>query len=426
MKNLIILLSALLMFFGCDRMKTTKQLCQMSDKDQLIQERISRLQDSNLNKEIKTALKNKDSAFIKCMLKHGYARYDEMFVEKDNELIIAIISSGWDVAEIEPLLTEISVADLRSLLMFACSRGNLELTKLLLNKGASINYLSAEGRTPLSSAVSSGNLELVKFLIESGAGKKLGSPLSAALNLQDKEKASQIANYLLDVGVKYSFEDLLLASKLGIENVVDRLLELGVSPVSDWNTYTPLMAACEGGHIDVIKRLLKTDAGKRYYTRRSCGNGYQNFSMGLDQSRIVDHPGSPLYLTNALLYAVWAGNIEATKLLLKAGANPNYDTFSICEEDRKDYQQNAYYSNYGCIITPLIVASYNGNKEIIKLLIEYGADINYQCKEYPSLHTQIVYKYKHPKKADPITRTAISVAKDDETQNLLAQLGASN
>lgn len=54
-------------------------------------------------------------------------------------------------------------------LQFYAERGNVQITKSLLSKGANVNHKSADGSTPLVFAVQSGNLKVIKLLIEHGA-----------------------------------------------------------------------------------------------------------------------------------------------------------------------------------------------------------------------------------------------------------------
>lgn len=461
MKKITIFLSMLIVFGGCDSFKqsnslqTTKELCQISRDPELIKQRIQYLYESGLDKEIIDGLEKKDVSFLKCLLDYNYDGIRLMIENKPSDIsgsyssftplenkhidtiLHRVIASGWGKAEILPLLDSITAIDTpdskgNSPLMLACLNGDIELAELLLQKGGNINFLSQNMDTPLSFAVASGRLDLVKFLIEAGSGKNLGnSPLSIALRLEDKKKADAIADYLLKVGVKYKEEYLVTAAKHGMPQVVNRLLSLGVSPISTWDTYTPLMAASAYGHVEVVRQLLKTKAGKKYYKERICNSSYKYFSAGLDQPKIVGYDHFFLWEENptnhhqlmaatALLYATKSDSVEIVKLLLEAGADPNYNTSIICREDRERYHKNQSQTilnaRSGCFVTPLILASERGNQEMIKLLVKHGAKIDFQCKENPSSWNRLMNKEK------TIVRTAFSVAKNQETRNLLARL----
>lgn len=63
-------------------------------------------------------------------------------------------------------------------------KGNPEIAKLLIEKGADVNSVGFEGITPLASAVSLGNKEVIKALIAKGANanKKDSNGLSPLMN----------------------------------------------------------------------------------------------------------------------------------------------------------------------------------------------------------------------------------------------------
>lgn len=58
------------------------------------------------------------------------------------------------------------------------------------------------------------------------------------------------------------------------------------------------------------------------------------------------------------------GQVEVLEALLRAGADPNY-----C--DPKDYSEHP----------PLHLACNRGRFECVRLLVQYGASVNYQCRD---------------------------------------------
>ncbi len=63
--------------------------------------------------------------------------------------------------------------DNKSLLMFVVEKGNYQLTKLFLDKGADINHANSKGFTALMVAAFFGYTSIVKLLLEYGANCKL-------------------------------------------------------------------------------------------------------------------------------------------------------------------------------------------------------------------------------------------------------------
>jgi len=115
---------------------------------------------------------------------------------------------------------------------------------------------------------------------------------------------------------------------------VQRLLNLGLSPhFQNHEGYTPLMAACYGGHIDITRFLLERGA---HIESKDC------------------------YGYTALLEAAKAGKPLIIEFLLRKGADPNVATTSGA--------------------TPLMWTSYLGCERCAELLLDRGADIEARSK----------------------------------------------
>lgn len=85
---------------------------------------------------------------------------------------------------------------------------------------------------------------------------------------------------------------------------------------------------------------------------------------GFDVNAVLCEDRSTMYedrRSTALYFAVINNNIEATEMLLQAGANPNLDTFS-----------------------PLLVALRQGCMRTVMLLVEHGANVNAYVPTHPT------------------------------------------
>lgn len=120
---------------------------------------------------------------------------------------------------------------------------------------------------------------------------------------------------------------------------------------------TPLIRACGRQKLKAVKKLLELGANPNLVSK----NGY-----------------NPLY---AALIGAWEDapiNIDTriVALLLKYGADPNYN-YHIANCGLNNNETNVIEDS----ITPLIFAiNYNCKIEVIKLLVDYGANINYKTR----------------------------------------------
>lgn len=97
----------------------------------------------------------------------------------------------------------------------ACSRGHVEIARLLLQFGANHSETALSGIRPLHEAIENGHIEIVRLLLSYGADPCLATysgqlPISLA---EDKEMEDFLTAYLIDInhkdGIKNSwhFED---------------------------------------------------------------------------------------------------------------------------------------------------------------------------------------------------------------------------
>ena len=82
-------------------------------------------------------------------------------------------------------------------LQYSCQNGNKEISELLINLGANINWKDKNGNTCLHYAVNSGNKSLVKKLILLGANKNIKNEDGhSPLDLAENDKNSEIIDML--------------------------------------------------------------------------------------------------------------------------------------------------------------------------------------------------------------------------------------
>ncbi len=181
-------------------------------------------------------------------------------------------------------------------LLEAVKNNEIKKVRIRLVKGADVNFVGPDGKTPLHIASWNGNTEIVKLLVAKGAN----------VNAVDNE----------------GWTPLHRASRNGHTEIVKLLLAAGANVNAvDEDEYTPLHPASRHGHIEVVKLLLA--------------------APGIDINA-VDKDDNEAW--TPLHWAVANRNTEIVKLLLAAGAktsvldNEERTALDLAREDSEDIE----------------------------------------------------------------------------------------
>ncbi|XP_029115097.1 ankyrin-2 [Scleropages formosus] len=219
-------------------------------------------------------------------------------------------------------------------LHIAAHYGNVNVSTLLLNRGAAVDFTARNGITPLHVASKRGNTNMVNLLLDRGAQ--------------------------IDAKTRDGLTPLHCAARSGHDSSVEVLLEKGAPLLARTkNGLSPLHMAAQGDHVECVKHLLQHQAPVDDVT--------------LD------------YLT-ALHVAAHCGHYRVTKLLLDKRANPNARALNgftplhiACKKNRVKVME--LLVKYGAAIqaitesglTPIHVAAFMGHLSIVLLLLQNGA-----------------------------------------------------
>ena len=246
------------------------------------------------------------------------------------------------------------------------------IARLLLKHGVDVHLKNTKQDTALLWAASKGRLEITQLLLDHGANP----------NEENVHGAAPL--HLVSSG-EYNSQER------GV-SIVRVLLEHGANPNARQKIkYTPLHTAAVHGMLEIVQALLDHGANPRAETERrdtalhlvSRGK-YDSQEHGVGIARLLLKHGVDVHLKNtkqdtALLWAASKGRLEITQLLLEHGANPN--------------EENVHGA------TPLHLVSsgeYNSQEHgvgIARLLLEHGANPNARQKsKYTPLHTATLNK----------------------------------
>jgi ankyrin repeat protein len=211
-------------------------------------------------------------------------------------------------------------------LLHDASRGNhIQTVRALVNRGARCDIQDENGRTALYVSAETGSFEVTKFIVQRQEVYYGEDELKYTVTL---DTASTII-YRLNVQEKDGNTPLHLAAEAGNTSSVLYLLSVG----SDWRIFNtrgeyPLTLAARFARNDTVNLML------------------QRFSTVTCEE----------IMTGALTAAIVAGQVDTTALLLSSGA-------AVSEGENEK---------------PIHIASRMRHREIVDLLLKYGASLSFR------------------------------------------------
>ncbi|XP_015377737.1 PREDICTED: ankyrin repeat domain-containing protein 17-like isoform X3 [Diuraphis noxia] len=256
-------------------------------------------------------------------------------------------------------------------LMYACAGGHVDTVKELLNYGANVEDHNENGHTPLMEAASAGHVPVAKILLEHGAGINTHSN-------EFKESALTLACYKGHL----EMVRFLLAAGADQEHKTDEM-------------HTALMEASMDGHVEVARLLLDsgaqvnmpTDSFESPLTLAACGGHVELALLLIDRGANIEEVNDEGY--TPLMEAAREGHEDMVSVLLSKGANINAQTEETQETaltlaccggflDVADFLiKNGAILELGAS-TPLMEAAQEGHIDLVRYLLECGADVHAQ------------------------------------------------
>jgi len=258
------------------------------------------------------------------------------------------------------------------ILITAAAKGDTDMLNLLLHYGANKNRVRADGSTPLLIAAEKGHVQIVSMLLEAGACR--------------------------ETAANDGYTPLAISAMNGHDRTTRLLLEAGADrSKARADGYTPLMIAALGGRGEIAKDLLRY-RGQGYCSlgvvvglgvvRERTGQAAGLLSLSkftmlvvfgflYEKGAAVNHVANNG--DNALMCASRRGNAEIVKYLVDAGADPDSRKKSAACHVESGVEKS--WGPWGRNLngeTALMCASRHGNARIVECLITAGADPNIQ------------------------------------------------
>lgn len=260
-------------------------------------------------------------------------------------------------------------------LCYAASKGLEAMVRCLLDCNASAEATPDCGKTPLMFACEAGHLKIAKILKSKGADlatKNFNG--SGCLHFAASHNRAEVIDWLLSEGVPVD------------EPGDDRM--------------TPLMLACQAGHLRAAKILQSKDADLS--AKCIFGSDCLNLAAFYNQPEVadwllslgvsVDEPG--YNGMTPLMFASERGHLKVVQILLSTGANPaikdvHGDSCLHLAANRNRYAVVEFLLSKGVPVdepgrdgmTPLMHACQTGYLEVAQLLQRRGANLAAQDDE---------------------------------------------
>lgn len=377
-----------------------------------------------------------DTAMVRKLLKKGVDANISLSSTHMTPLMVAIQDDRTDIIKI--LLengANVNAKNNNGATAFgiAVMMGNIEIVKLFLKAGADVNSYYA-GMSSLQIAITNRNKDVFKLLIENDANVNalsdggqtalhfLAKPLNTSSPPPSFIKYSkdwndiEVAQSLLQHGAnpniratdgvwpKYSdITPLSLAYARDNKKLVDLLLSHGadvnVGVEKEMSLYH---LAVKKNDTEMVKMLIARHANIRagwveqvYSTPFHCAVRYSSaeiVKLLIDAyPEMVNEGGGKRGASNLLETAADSGRIEIVKLLLEHGAD-------VSSEGKEGYNMPLHFAktreiaelliSKGCDVnarrqsryTPLLMAAARRDPEVVRCLIDHGADVNARNK----------------------------------------------
>ena len=256
--------------------------------------------------------------------------------------------------------------------------GRVGMVRLLLQNGADPEKGGHEGvdYNPVSTAVSHGRKEIFKLLIEAGAQYGIQHTIRMGMLRETRELLDAdpgLLNRTKKADPRWPEGEVPLILAAGDRDIFNLLLERGADVnARDPRGYTPLMAARSMGNDGGVETLLERGAVQDIF------GAIMDRDANLIRELLRDDPSAANPLGEGPVPLIWAGRYgdrEIIRMLLEAGAEPNV---------RRDVD------HFGKTALDMVISYLDD--DVIRLMLDHGADPEFKGDENGSTAIRIALR----------------------------------
>ncbi|KAH8686472.1 ankyrin repeat-containing domain protein [Ilyonectria robusta] len=359
---------------------------------------------------------------------------------------------------------EVGITEWTALQMACMSRSptRIAVAQLLLDWGADVNAPASHwyGRTALQAAAHTEDANLVSLLLKNDAdvnapaGQKGGrTALQAASETGNEDLVTQLFVHGGDVNAEAAESNGLTCVQAAVSSgnflLVDMLLILGADINAQSNGKTILQVAIEKGSQPGVERLLQAGAhinrvggGITPLCTAVLNKDRSMLDLLLENGAVTDHPDC---LVTPLLAAIDMDWVEGVQQILRRGANVDSCSMVPIVQGLSSYMDHRNIPPYRFVYevrvyhdkafhdlrsrkggsSPLYRAICHQNPDIVRELIQHGANVDTPCIHRSPIHLAALYGGKRIVQMLLDAKVDINAPPSDSLQMTALQLAIS-
>ncbi|PPS22630.1 ankyrin repeat domain-containing protein, partial [Brachyspira murdochii] len=274
-----------------------------------------------------------------------------------NDLAKELIKEG---ADVNARASDMGTEDGIDMLYYAVRNNNPEMSKILIDKGldAGRDYGYEYSYYLTDAAINNNNLDMLKILVQSGDIDLKSSLIPDAIEENNIEMVKYLISIGQDVNAQRFYDGFWVDSplKVAAENGYIEMAKFLIDEGANLNSSDDYMLYAYNNY-DITKLLVDNDV----------------FNLNTNTTReeaIKLVKNGKYYEIEKLLSSEDSNNIDGYDELMNAVSKGDMKALEKLIKDDTDL--NKQYDN----ITPLGLAAARNDKEMVKFLVEKGADIN--------------------------------------------------